>query len=354
MFQKTNNTYKSLMFFFVTSIFVVAFSVVYFYENDKTTKILKEKSYVNFLFLIYDLEKLFNGRLDLYKVLYDNNANVLKVLYINSDTVIFRKNKSPASLKSLFNENSKTSTSIAMKRFYADLYSIIGSNATSSDFFFSTSFKTVDFIMGYNEKFKCLLENNFKNKDLDSLNRLRIIEHVLKLAPYDIIKICWNYSSINTNISKLSLIALNLRFRLLKPTIIFCEMPVKYTGNGIEPDKQNIKDFFLKVYFPENINTSHQAITRTILVDVKNASSKTRMAEKIAWVLRENKFDVIGWSNFPVSYDETLIKDYKGNFKQALKIAEILRVGTVLVSYDDKSYPDICVLLGKDCTQSTV
>jgi hypothetical protein len=73
------------------------------------------------------------------------------------------------------------------------------------------------------------------------------------------------------------------------------------------------------------------------------------VAEKIALVLRENKFDVINWSNFSVSYDETLIKDYKGKFKQSLKIAKILKVGTVLVSYDDKSYPDICVLLGKDC-----
>jgi hypothetical protein len=29
---------------------------VYVYENDKTTKILKDKGYVNFSVLIYDLE----------------------------------------------------------------------------------------------------------------------------------------------------------------------------------------------------------------------------------------------------------------------------------------------------------
>jgi hypothetical protein len=205
---------------------------------------IKDKGHVDFLILIYDPEELFNGRLDLYKILYDNNANVLKILYINSDTVVFEKNTLRKSLKNLFNENSKTNTNVTLKRLYTNLYGVIGSSSPSNDFYFSASFKTFDFIMGHNEKLKHLLGNNFKNKDLNSLNSLRIMECVLNLASYNIIKIYRNYSSFNTNISKLSLIALILKFKIVKPTIIFCEMPVKYTNNGIEPDKQSIKDFF--------------------------------------------------------------------------------------------------------------
>jgi hypothetical protein len=51
--------------------------------------------------------------------------NVLKVLYINRDVVVFRKNNPPKSLKNLFNENSKPSMSIALKRFYVDLYMVL-------------------------------------------------------------------------------------------------------------------------------------------------------------------------------------------------------------------------------------
>jgi cyclopropane fatty-acyl-phospholipid synthase-like methyltransferase len=86
-----------------------------------------------------------------------------------------------------------------------------------------------------------------------------------------------------------------------------------------------------------------------MLIDVKNASKKPHIAEKAAWLLRENGFDVLDWSNFPADYDKTLIKDYKGNFTQALRIAKVLKVGRVIVSYDSKIYYDIDVFIGEDC-----
>ncbi|MDR3274426.1 MAG: hypothetical protein LBS81_00215 [Endomicrobium sp.] len=50
----------------------------------------------------------------------------------------------------------------------------------------------------------------------------------------------------------------------------------------------------------------------------------------MTWVLRANKFDIWDWGNFSVAYDKTLIKDYKGNFTQALNIAEILKTGGIM------------------------
>jgi hypothetical protein len=58
----------------------------------------------------------------------------------------------------------------------------------------------------------------------------------------------------------------------------------------------------------------------------------------------------LGWSNnLYAVYDKTLIKDYKGNFMQALRIAEILKTGKVVVSYNNRSYPDMSIFIGKDC-----
>jgi hypothetical protein len=86
-----------------------------------------------------------------------------------------------------------------------------------------------------------------------------------------------------------------------------------------------------------------------VLIDIKNASGKPRMAEKATWLLRKNKLDVLEWSNLCATYDKTLIKDYKGNFMQALRIAEILKIGKVMVSYNNRIYSDIGIFIGKDC-----
>jgi hypothetical protein len=327
-------------------VLVIAAISVYIYidKNDAVVKKLKEKDHISFSILLYGTEKIFPGRLDVYTALYDKKTNILKVLSVNTDAVVLKKREKSRSLKMIFNENSKKGINTAIKKFYLDLYEIIGV-AAASDFYINTSFEMFNFASGRNKEFKfILLKDNFKNKDLESLNRLEIAEYFMQLTSSTIMGIYKNYNFFDTNISKLSFVSLALRLKSLKPVLMFCEMPVKHTKTRVEHDKQSIEEFLNKIYYISPVSK------KDVLIDIKNASGNPRMAEKAAWLLRKNKLDVLEWSNLYVAYDKTLIKDYKGNFLQSLRVAEILKTGKVIVSYNNRIYSDIGIFIGKDCT----
>jgi hypothetical protein len=316
-------------------------------RNDAVIKKLKEKDYVSFSVLLYGTEKIFPGRLDVYTVLYDKKTNILKVLSVNTDVIVLKKREKSTSLKTMFNENSKKDMNSAIKKFYMDLREIIG-NAAAADFYINTSFEVFDIMAGQNNKFKfILLKDNFENRDLESLNRLETVEYFMHLTSLTIMKIYKNYDFFDTNIPNLSFVLSALRLKFLNPVLMFCEMPVKYTKTRVEHDKQNIEEFLNKVYYSDIVSHTN---AKDVLIDIKNASRKPRMAEKATWLLRKNNLDVLEWSNnFCTCYDKTLIKDYKGNFLQSLKIAEILKTGKVIISYNNRVYSDISIFIGKDC-----
>jgi len=345
MFQIMKNEIKILL----VAVFALAAAVaacIYIVKNDEIAEALKNKDCVSFSVLLYGTEKMFPGRLDAYVILYDKKNNILKILSVNSDVVVFRKMGESKSLKVCFNENLKKGVNKAIEQFYSDLRKIIG-KAAATDFYINTSFELFSIAAGKNEKLKTtLLKNSFKDRNLESLNRIETIEYLLHLTSYDIIKIGAMCSFIGTNVSRLSFMSSLLRFNFLNPVVMFCEMPVKYVKTSIEPDRQNIKEFLNKVYYAGLVL---HAETDGMLIDVKNASKKPRMAEKVVWLLRENNFDVLDWSNFSADYDKTLIKDYKGNFAQALRIVKVLKAGRVIVSYNSKVYCDMDVFIGRDC-----
>lgn len=317
---------------------------IYIDKNDTVAKKLKEKGYISFSVLLYGTEKIFPGRLDVYIALYDKRTNTLKVLSVNTDTVVLNKREKSRSLKTIFNENLKKDVNVAIKKFYLDLHEVIGITAFA-DFYINTSFEMFDIAAGRNKKFKViLLKNNFENTDLEFLNRIETIEYFMQLRSPAIMGICKNYGFFDTNIPKLSFVSSALRLKSFKPVLMFCEMPVKHTKTRVEDDKQGIEEFLNKIYYVSSVPK------KDVLIDIKNASGKPRMAEKAAWLLRKNKLDVLEWSNFYAVYDKTLIKDYKGNFLQALRIAEILKTGKVIVSYNNRIYSDIGIFIGKDCT----
>jgi len=334
---------------FAVFIFTIVGLISYSYivKNNAVVKKLKDKGYVSFSVLLYGTEKIFPERLDAYIFLYDKETNILKILSINSDVVVFEAKEKSKSLKARFSENLKKGTSTAVKNFYCDLRKIIGNTAVT-DFYVNMSFEMFNIITERDKKLRLILSRyNFKDKNLESLNRFETVERILYLMSCKIINILINRNSFDTNISRLSFVLSLLGFRSLKPEIMFSEMPVKYAYMSVKPDRQNIKEFLNKVYCANSVS---QANENDILVDVKNASQKPHVAEKTAWLLRENNFDVLDWSNFSGNYDRTLIRDYKGNFIQALKIAKVLGTGKVVVSYDNKICSDISVFLGNDYT----
>jgi hypothetical protein len=318
----------------------------YIYKNDTIYKAIKMNGVFAFSVLLYDLEGSFGEKLEAYQVIYDSKNNLLKILRLNTNAVVFKKKERVRSLRTSFYENLKKSLNIAVDIFYLDLHEIIG-NADSnlSDFYINMSLKTFDEVFGGDKSIKSLLAvKEFENRDLELLNCLEIIERVLYLAPYKFLQIQKNYKYISTNITKTSFLTLILKIKKHKPELIFCDMPVKYTRTRVEPNKQDIEEFLNKIYY------SNVAIDeKHIIIDVKNASKQNRMAEKVSWLLRANKFDVLDWETFPVVYDKTIIKDFKGKFIQSLKISKILSTGKVIVSYNSSIYVDISVFIGKDC-----
>jgi hypothetical protein len=347
MFQIIKKIIKMATLIFLILITAVVSAYIYIDRNDAVVKKLKEKDYVSFSVLLYGTEKIFPGRLDVYIISYDKKTNILKVLYVNTDVVILKKKEKAKSLKTMFGESSKKDINAAIKKFYLDLHEIIG-NAATADFYINTSFEIFDIAARQNKKFKSiLLKDNFGNRDLESLNRLETVECFMHLTSLAIMKIYKNYDFLDTNILKLSFIPSALRLKSLNPVLMFCAMPVKYTKARVEYDKQNIEEFLNKVYYTDIVLSKNAG---DVLIDIKNASGKPRMAEKAAWLLRKNKLDVLEWNNnLYAGYDKTLIKDYKGNFMQALRIAEILKAGKVIVSYNNCIYSDISIFIGKDC-----
>lgn len=344
MFQMLNRTVTIVVISICLLLAVFVALYVYIYKNDPVFKTIKDKGGFSFSVLLYDENGVFADRFDSYQIMYNCKNKLLKVLSVNTNAVVFKKRERARSLKTLFYENSKEDLGVAIDKFYLDLHEVIDS-AASSDFYIKMSFKTFNNVFGSDKNIKSLLAvNEFENKDLESLNCLETIERVLHLAQYRFFKIQRNYKYINTNIPKISLVTLILTIKKQKPKIMFCEMPVKYGTMRIEPNKQDIEEFLDKIYYSDtDINE------KNIVIDIKNASRQPRMAEKAAWLLRANKFDVLDWGSFPVAYDKTIIKDYRGNFTQALKIAEILGAGKVIVSYNPSVYVDINAFIGKDC-----
>jgi hypothetical protein len=346
MFRVIKNIIKiAIVILGILGIAIILFLYIYVYKNDANTDKIKDNGNVTFSILLYGSEKLFPNRLDAYTVLYDKQTNILKILSINTDTVIFKNKEKTRSLKIRFNQTAKKDLRLAIEQFHLDLRETLESTYKAS-FYINTSFEMLNAIASNKEFGLLIAKNNFENKDLESLNRYETIEGILDLMPYKILNLYKNHRFLDTNISLKSLIVSVLRIKSLKPTLMFCDLPVKYTNARVEPDRQNIREFLSKIY---HINLNSQAKTKAMLIEIKNASKKPQVAQKSAWLLRDNKFDVLDWNNFSVPYEKTLIKDYKGNFYQALRITQVLKTGKVIVSYNNKIHKDIDVFLGRDC-----
>ncbi|MDR0977833.1 MAG: LytR C-terminal domain-containing protein [Endomicrobium sp.] len=346
MFQNLKKAFKisAVCIFLVLAVFTVLY--VYVYVKDPVLEAVKNKNTVSFSLLIYDENGTSAHRLCSCQIMYDCRNDVLKILRVNSDVVVSKRRAYVKSLKTLFYENLEKDLNGNIDKFYLNLYKIIGP-AALSDFYIRMSFKTFNNIFGRDKNIKSLLNTDKSaDADIESLNCFEILERVLYLIPYRFFKIQRNYKYIDTNIPRLSLITSFNIVRRHKPgiKIMFCEMPVKYGNMYTEPDNHDIKEFLDKVYFKNSY-----ADEKYIIVDVKNASKQHRMAEKAAWLLRANKFDVLDWESSPYMHSETIIKDYRGNFMQALKIAGILGAGRVIVSYNSSTYVDITVSIGRDC-----
>jgi hypothetical protein len=350
MQKKTKKILLFTNFALIIAFFSVIFIYVYFSLTDNlTNKLITEKP-MNFSITLYGTENFMPNSLETFYVKYERKTKLIKILSVNTDTVVFRKKAKARSLKYSFFDTAKNDLNLALTNFYHDVFEMTN-NSFTPDFYVTASYESLAKFFKNDEFLKKLISTDeFENRDLQCVNQLELAQWVLdtfrKNAFSNIKNIRKNYALLDTSISKLSFANMILYFKFSKAGILFFDLPAKYTKSRVEPDRDNVIDMLYTVYYP-SANT--EVTKRGGIVEVKNASGKPRMAEKAAWKLRENKIDVLEWSNFKTRYDKTLIKSYKGSYADALKAVEALGCGTILISYNNRTYYEMSVFVGGDC-----
>ncbi|MDR1695474.1 MAG: LytR C-terminal domain-containing protein [Endomicrobium sp.] len=340
----------------VFTVLAVASASLYFsvlrgmLGHDPVVRSILDNQPIRFSVLLYGDEKMNPGELDIFLVTYERRNNVFKVLSINPDMVVFRKKTKALSFKHSFNETAKTDLSLAATNLYMDLFELT-ENGFKVDFYVESTYSAfLEFLGGDEELKEHILKRDFESRDEQLLNQIEITDFFLSCIEENSLSFILQRNKklklVDTNISKFAYIRMLLFNKKNSPVLIFCDLPAKYTASRVEPDKRNITNFLYSVYYKD---TDFEIRDKKTIVEVKNASELPRMAEKAAWVLRNNRFDVIEWSNSPLRYNTTLIKDYKGYYDEDLKAMEALNCGKILISYNEKSYYDMTVFIGADC-----
>jgi hypothetical protein len=296
--------------------------------------------------LVHGNDNISTGNLDFFLIYFDRKSKLIKILSVNTN---MRTSPQRASLRQSFNNDAKKSIDIAVKNFYKSCESIFGKNI-AADYFIETDYETLStFLISKGKISDLLLKVKFTNADDKALTQLKTAELFLSrfssMPLIAAISIMNNYSLVKTDLSRLFFLNFTAYLALYKNVIFFCDLPIRKAGSGLALSQEDLSFFFDHIFF-ESIDESGGRLDG--FIEVKNASIKTGAAQEAAWVLRENGLDVLDYSNSAVLSDETIIKDYKGNFLQTQAIAKYLKVGKIIVSYDSHYHYDTTVLLGAD------
>ena len=351
MRPKVKKILKTLNSILIVSFLILLFVYIHMCKNDPLTKKILMGQPVKFAVLFYGTENFMSEKLDVFLVSYEKSSKLFKILSVNPDMVVFRKKERARSFKYSFTETAKKDVNLAVTNLYSDLFELTG-NTFDADFYINMDYAQLAEIFAKNKKISALIkQDGFINRDEECVNKIEMLEQFVKLLNKNAIgnlsRLLKYHSKTETNLKKRTALNMIAYFRLINNSVMFCELPAKYAKTRIEPDKTNIADFMALVYYSDTPLTAESP--RGGVIEVKNASRTPRMAEKATWLLRENKFDVLDWSNSVVAYEKTIIKDYKGKFADSLEIAGILKCGKIIVSYNANTYYNIGIFLGKDC-----
>ena len=350
MEQKKKSKTKPIIIAALCVIVVFISSGIFIRRNDAFDKAIISGQPIRFMMILYGNKDVLPGEMDIYLVAYEKDTNLLKAASINPDTVVFRKNVRAESLKNTFYKLlAKKGAGEAVKNLRTDL-SEMTNGGFDADFYIVMDYANAKNLIGRDKKMRALLVNrSFEYKDLEYLNRLDLIEACVNTVKGRLIRTIWrvrsNYKDFDTNISKRALTDVLGYAKLKKCVAMYCEVPVKYRKTRVEPDSARMRDFFENVFYGKSLAED----AKFLKIEIKNTTSKPRMAEKAAWHLRSLAFDVYDWVGVPGSYKTTVIKDNKGNFGAALQVAKALGVGRVITVYDGNAYADITIMIGEDC-----
>jgi LCP family protein required for cell wall assembly len=153
---------------------------------------------------------------------------------------------------------------------------------------------------------------------------------------------------IKTNLSAWDILACLLEARhFQQKNLRLAQLPGNPAVTYWEIDRESTRGLLAKI-FPQEGSASLPQNPQA-KIEVWNASGHLHAAEKVAWILRKQGFDVMDYGNFATRQKKTLIKDMTGNLRAAQKIADTLACGEVVTRYDAKRLIDVSVILGEDC-----
>lgn len=158
------------------------------------------------------------------------------------------------------------------------------------------------------------------------------------------------FREVKTNLTVWDLIVCGIELKDLETKDIrLAQLPGNPKRDLWEVDYENCAGLFDKIL--ASTSTAAGVVHGPkIRIEVWNASGKTKLAEKVTWLLRKQGFDVISYGTFSTRQKKTLIKDLTGDLRSAQRISDIISCGEVVTRYDDKRYVDISVTLGEDCS----
>ncbi|MFH0948225.1 MAG: LCP family protein [Elusimicrobiota bacterium] len=88
----------------------------------------------------------------------------------------------------------------------------------------------------------------------------------------------------------------------------------------------------------------------SIVVEIFNASGKTKLAGQMRRALTKNNFDVIKIGNYEPNskYEKTLVIDRMGTLSKAQQIADVIGAKEIITKIDGSRGVDVTVIIGRD------
>ncbi len=349
--------FKKILLFIFLVLIVVSQSL-----NDfsSLSKDIKNSDKVNLLLTLNNSGGIGNKnylRLILFQ--YCRKNKNLKILFIDDNITILQKKLKSKTINEMFFERKEEERVDFIKK---EMESLLGNKINIGYYVFSDTKALQSFIKIFNEPniekqlgkeyFKEFTENNDYLTSLVYI--IKVIKHIVgssnRYVLVDFLRFLDSGNYLVTNLKLADALFIYSSARNFDAgSVRFADIPTVNKRNRIEADPAGLEKIINFISQDDNPVSDQPAEEKT-KIEVINASLKTRLAIKAVDKLRENGFDIFEWGTSYRIHEYSVIYDLINNYKQAFAVKNILNAGEIIFRPAEKSFVDISVLLGKDCT----
>lgn len=332
-------------------------------DFSSLSKDIKNSGMINLLLIIKDSDN-FND-CNILKIIlfqYRQNDKILKVLCVDDKITILQRKIKSKTLREMFFEQKEENRINFIKN---EIESLL-EHQIKIDYYIASDIKNVQQFAGIFNNANT--ESDFKNeKDyfvswMNSKDYLTSLVYVPKIIRQiinssnryilvDLLKFLKiKHHDLITNLKLADAMYIYSAARSFDVNFLrFADVPTINKRNRLEADPSGLTKIIK--FIGENENRQKmKVLAEKIKIEVVNASAKSRLAIKSVDKLRLNGFDIFEWGTSYKIHEYTAIFDLIGDYRQSFKVKKILNAGEIIFRPVDKSFVDISVLLGKDCT----